>query len=1092
MATTHRCDHSTMCVNRKMIVYLAVLLSVQTLPISSKPQRLLRTAIGAIFANIENRESIDEQMFEESIKITNTTNRLNDMEQKYSQLYQFKNYAFLSNTENVDFQNSYQVSNAICTQLSAAGVTSVFSVAPGKAAEAILRSFSEKFQVPYISASYHFLNPTTNPNDPNVQQQAQASFGSSAMTSSDDAGVPISSSVNNDNKQLPAYKYSVSIRPKYIDIVLGLRKQLGWKKLTYIVDGDEGITRIKELLRSQEATEFELLLRQMDPSKNRTVENMLRNISSLGETNIMIDCSVFGTMVFFDIAFELQMVLPSYNYVVINLAASIAMISPNQLYMKYTKGGGNITGLHVTSDSGTLLNYYMRKKPYKSMKEFSTMLTSDAVDLLKYAWKSLLESDDLPAVVEQYGEDKAEVGMGNTVFVGDKKDCGGANDQESNLLGQTLIKHIKKTAFIGMTGRVQFNERGERVNVGIDLVQMAQSEKYTKIAQWNETTGEFVIGDDRFQSRDKKKKNGNNHIIITSILEAPFLVLKDNIKEDGLTGNDIYEGYCVSLIELLAKDLQFTYEIRQVKDGQYGGEVKKANETADGKPVWNGMIGEVMRGEADLAIAPLTINADRQRVVAFSKPFMNIGISIMIKKPQKELPGPLSFLDPFSNEIWYGIIIAYCGLSLGLFIVARFSPTEWQDIPGRTPAGGGFPFPSGPAPPSALQGIDTAPLTHGSSGGAIEKTNDFSLYNSMWFSLGALMQQGTDIAPRAPASRIVGGVWWFFTLIIISSYTANLAAFLTVETMIMPINNADELSDQTEIAYGTRQSGSTMSFFKNSQIKTFERMWDFMSANFAEVMVADNIQGIERVRESNSKYAFLIESAMNEFIAQQKPCDTMKVGPNLDSKGYGIAAEYDSAIIKNITLRILQYQEEGELARLRQMWWIDKGECGGSFSSTNTENTNSLGLSSVAGIFYILISGLVLAMVSAVSEYLYKAYKLHRSQKKSGNGSFKPNVRYMVTATDSMYRPPNGHPVLGGVPAPGAVGPHGVIGFNSLPMAPGAMIETQLLQGVPPPMPGIGSEFGTEYAPTEYWSKESGNSPQTTQQPSLRATPSLM
>ena len=65
---------------------------------------------------------------------------------------------------------------------------------------------------------------------------------------------------------------------------------------------------------------------------------------------------------------------------------------------------------------------------------------------------------------------------------------------------------------------------------------------------------------------------------------------------------------------------------------------------------------------------------------------------------------------------------------------------------------------------------------------------------------------------------------------------------------------------------------------------------------------------------------------------------------------------------------------------------------------------------------------------------------------KSGNGSFKPNVRYMVTATDSMYRPPNGHPVLGGVPAPGAVGPHGVIGFNSLPMAPGAMIETQLLQ----------------------------------------------
>jgi len=60
----------------------------------------------------------------------------------------------------------------------------------------------------------------------------------------------------------------------------------------------------------------------------------------------------------------------------------------------------------------------------------------------------------------------------------------------------------------------------------------------------------------------------------------------------------------------------------------------------------------------------------------------------------------------------------------------------------------------------------------------------------------------------------VGGIWWFFTLIIISSYTANLAAFLTVERMITPIENADDLATQTEIAYGTLESGSTMTFFR--------------------------------------------------------------------------------------------------------------------------------------------------------------------------------------------------------------------------------------------------------------------------------------
>ena len=35
--------------------------------------------------------------------------------------------------------------------------------------------------------------------------------------------------------------------------------------------------------------------------------------------------------------------------------------------------------------------------------------------------------------------------------------------------------------------------------------------------------------------------------------------------------------------------------------------------------------------EADLGIAPLTINADRENVIDFSKPFMSLGISIMIK-----------------------------------------------------------------------------------------------------------------------------------------------------------------------------------------------------------------------------------------------------------------------------------------------------------------------------------------------------------------------------------------------------------------------------------------------------------------------------
>jgi len=51
-------------------------------------------------------------------------------------------------------------------------------------------------------------------------------------------------------------------------------------------------------------------------------------------------------------------------------------------------------------------------------------------------------------------------------------------------------------------------------------------------------------------------------------------------------------------------------------------------------------------------------------------------------------------------------------------------------------------------------------------------------------------------------------------LIIISSYTANLAAFLTIERMYTPIESADDLSKQTEIKYGTLVKGSTNEFFR--------------------------------------------------------------------------------------------------------------------------------------------------------------------------------------------------------------------------------------------------------------------------------------
>lgn len=69
---------------------------------------------------------------------------------------------------------------------------------------------------------------------------------------------------------------------------------------------------------------------------------------------------------------------------------------------------------------------------------------------------------------------------------------------------------------------------------------------------------------------------------------------------------------------------------------------------------------------------------------------------------------------------------------------------------------------------------------------------------------------------RGISTRLTAAAWWFFALIVISSYTANLAAFLTKEQMEESIQNVEDLAKESKIKYGLMQGGSTETFFRVS------------------------------------------------------------------------------------------------------------------------------------------------------------------------------------------------------------------------------------------------------------------------------------
>uniref|UniRef100_A0A1I8ARD8 Glutamate receptor n=1 Tax=Steinernema glaseri TaxID=37863 RepID=A0A1I8ARD8_9BILA len=414
-------------------------------------------------------------------------------------------------------------------------------------------------------------------------------------------------------------------------------------------------------------------------------------------------------------------------------------------------------------------------------------------------------------------------------------------------------------------------------------------------------------------------------------LEEPFVMRANN--KIG------YEGFCIDLLVEMANLLKFNFTIIEVVDGTYGIE--------DDSGRWNGLIGVLQRHEADLSVSAVTITYSRVEVVDFSLPFMHLGISILLAKSNEDVHQKstlFTFLEPLSFSVWISLLGSYLLVSFTMWLLARFSPYEWFDI-------------------QQIDERDKSMDNH---------KNQFSILNSLWFAVGSLMQQGSDVIPRAAATRIVAVIWWMFTLILISSYTAQLAAFLTVERMTTPIESTSDLASQQKIKYGTLKSGSTMDFFRESKIPIYERMWSIMESSSPTVFVNSSREGIARVKAGN--YAYMMESSMLEYYIE-RDCELQSIGGLLDSKGYGIALPKGSPLRDIMSRTVLQLQERTILEALKNKWWRDRREGVPCAAQKETQSVSSF--KSVFGIFYVLFAGLVIAFLMAVGEYCVESR--HRS-----------------------------------------------------------------------------------------------------------------
>uniref|UniRef100_A0A8C9RAX3 Glutamate receptor n=1 Tax=Scleropages formosus TaxID=113540 RepID=A0A8C9RAX3_SCLFO len=512
--------------------------------------------------------------------------------------------------------------------------------------------------------------------------------------------------------------------------------------------------------------------------------------------------------------------------------------------------------------------------------------------------------------------------------------------------GWSMLETIQKGRITGLTGIMDFRDGGSNSHVQFEILGTSYSETFGKdvkrLATWDSTLG---LNGSLKESRIESGMQGVTIKVVT-LLEDPFVMVAENI----LGQPKRYKGFSIDVLDALAKILGFKYEIYQVADSKYGTQLPNGS--------WNGMIGELINKRADLAVSAITITPERENVVDFSKRYMDYSVGILLRKPEEKI-NIFSLFAPFDLAVWACIAAAIPVVGVLIFILTRMQSARVRNPPvAHQP------------PPSSVSN---------------------SLHSAIWIVYGAFVQQGGDSVVSSVALRIVMGSWWLFTLVVCSSYTANLAAYLTVSRMDSTIRTFQDLAKQIDLSYGTVRDSAVYDYFRAKgtnpleQDSTFAELWRTISKNNGQDhSVSSPSEGIRKV--SKGPYAFLWDMAVVEYAAlTDDDCTITVTGNSMSSKGYGIAMQHGSPYRDLFSQKILELQEKGDLDILKQKWWPRTGRCDLNSHAHVQPDGRALKLHSFAGVFCILAAGLLLACLVAGLEVWWNGNRCRQEQPKEVN-----------------------------------------------------------------------------------------------------------
>lgn len=285
-----------------------------------------------------------------------------------------------------------------------------------------------------------------------------------------------------------------------------------------------------------------------------------------------------------------------------------------------------------------------------------------------------------------------------------------------------------------------------------------------------------------------------------------------------------FKGLSIDSWQLVNEKLHLDYEFREYRD-------------------LAALLNAIENSEVDFSINPITVTDNRMKKMNFSQPYF-ISHTSVLKKKESKIWGQLTNL--FS---WNFVSIVL----LLIFVIFIFGFLVWlfERRKNKEEFGSGF--------KGMLQGF--------------------------WWSAVTMTTVGYgDKSPRTFGGRIIGFIWMFMAVIIISSFTASIASSLTVKNMNDEIN---EIQDLERFDVFTVNSSSSQELLNLYNIDSKE--------------VDNGEEGVEAVLKDKTSLFVYDEPILRFIIDKKELSDNLEIlSKSLKKDYYSYAFPKNSPLLKVI------------------------------------------------------------------------------------------------------------------------------------------------------------------------------------------------